>query len=95
MSKPKPTTQAAVSVARGESVAAYPGCPLAWQTGQEMLPDDRTFGGHSAEEVASLCDILARSADRMTNSYSETASIARRARDAIRFLLGMEVPPDV
>ena len=51
----------------------------------------RTFGGHTAEEVADLCDMLAVSADRMTNSYSETASIARRARDAIRFLLGMEV----
>lgn len=48
----------------------------------------RTFGGHTAEEVADLCDTLARSADHMTNSYSETASIARRARDAIRYLLG-------
>ena len=55
----------------------------------------RTFGGYTAEEVAKLCDMLAVSADRMTNSYSETASIARRARDAIRFLLGMEVQPDV
>lgn len=54
----------------------------------------RTFGGYTADEVAGLCDALARSADQMTNSYSETASIARRARDAIHFLLGKEVPED-
>lgn len=63
---------------------------------EQTTDTQRTFGGHSAEEVADLCDMLARAADRMeTNSYSEIASISRRARDAIRFLLGMEVQPDV
>ena len=40
-----------------------------------------------AEDIAELCDMLAYSADRMQNSYSETATIARRARDVIRSLL--------
>jgi hypothetical protein len=47
----------------------------------------RTFGGHSAAEVADLCELLAASADHGELSYSETAAIARRAAECIRYLL--------
>ncbi len=44
--------------------------------------------GHTPAEVAGLCAALARSADRaQTNSYVEIADIARRAEQAIRYLL--------
>lgn len=54
---------------------------------QSTLMDHIKFGGHSADEVADLCDLLARAADRGDISYSETAAIARRASDCIRFML--------
>jgi hypothetical protein len=38
-------------------------------------------------EMSELLDSLARSADRMTNSYSETAHIARNAAKCIREML--------
>ena len=44
--------------------------------------------GHTAAEVADLCRLLAQSADRgNTNNYTEIADIARRAEEAIRWLL--------
>jgi len=44
-----------------------------------------SYGGHSAEEVAELLDMLALSADRhQTNSYTEIAIISRKGRDALR-----------
>ena len=44
--------------------------------------------GHTAAEVADLCRLLAQSADRgHTNNYTEIADIARRAEEAILWLL--------
>lgn len=51
------------------------------------LMDHVTFAGHSASEVADLCDLLAQSADRGELNYTETAAIARRASGCIRFML--------
>lgn len=51
------------------------------------LMDHIKFGGHSADEVADLCDLLARAGDQGDLSYSEAAAIARRASDCIRFML--------
>lgn len=51
------------------------------------LMDHVKFSGHSAEEVAQLCNDLARAADLGALSYMETAIIARKARDCIEFML--------
>ncbi len=49
--------------------------------------------GHTPAEVADLCASLAHSADHgWTNNYTEIADIARRAEEAIRWLLGQARP---
>lgn len=45
------------------------------------------FGGLSADEIAGLCDALARTAGRGSLDYFEIAAIALAAADCIRFML--------
>ena len=69
-----------------------------WEIVESRQPparEPRSFGGYPAPEVADLLDALAKAADRDdARNNTQTADIARRGRDAIRYLLGQEVPND-
>jgi hypothetical protein len=74
-----------------------PKAELLWRLIESRQPKaaPRLFGCYPANEVADLLDLLAKSADRgHAKSYAEIASLSRRGRDAIRHLLGQEVPND-
>ena len=59
-----------------------------------MAEQDKRWGGHTAAEVAMLCDMLADQIMRHgLHSEDEAVAILTRARDCIRDL-GIDAPAD-